>query len=166
MTKTPAKVQKDQHKTVGGVEHTRYLLLEGGRNHVTAESQILSPLAGHNNLFTIKCNCRFKSSILANIHVHTCTASLSQFLMIPNMYFNQDTISKDTIFWLKYSFLLTCQPAQWSCIAPLRSSFIPSRKGQRSPWIITWRNLVKLEYPMPITKFQDHWLFGFREEDF
>ena len=29
MTKTPIKFQKDRHKTVGGVAHTRYLLLEG-----------------------------------------------------------------------------------------------------------------------------------------
>ena len=30
VTRTPAKFQKDRHKTVGGVAHTRYLLLEGG----------------------------------------------------------------------------------------------------------------------------------------
>ena len=30
MIKTPVKFQKDRHKTVEGVAHTRYLLLEGG----------------------------------------------------------------------------------------------------------------------------------------
>ena len=33
MTKAPVKFQKDRHKTVGGVSHTRYLLLEGGQYH-------------------------------------------------------------------------------------------------------------------------------------
>ena len=38
MTKTPVKFEKDRHKTVG-VVHTRYLLLEGGWNHVTMEQR-------------------------------------------------------------------------------------------------------------------------------
>ena len=29
MTKTPVKVQKNGHKTVGGVAHKRYVLLDG-----------------------------------------------------------------------------------------------------------------------------------------
>ena len=35
MTKTSVKFTKDRHKTVGGVAHTRYLLLEVGQNHGT-----------------------------------------------------------------------------------------------------------------------------------
>ena len=38
MTKTSAKFQKDQQNTVGGVAHTKYLLV-GGHNHRTMESR-------------------------------------------------------------------------------------------------------------------------------
>ena len=33
MTKTPVKFKKDWHKTVEGVAHTKYPLLEGRQNH-------------------------------------------------------------------------------------------------------------------------------------
>ena len=38
------------------------------------------------------------------------------------------------------------------------------KKVKGLPRIIIWRNSVVLKYPMLHTKFQDHWLFGSRED--
>ena len=49
----------------------------------------------------------------------------------------------------------------------IRNQIWPCRKIEQGQLrIIIWANLVVLEHPMMHTKFQVHWPFGSREEDF
>ena len=49
----------------------------------------------------------------------------------------------------------------------IRDQIWPCRKlGQGQPRVIIWINLVVLKHPMLHTKFQGHWPFGSKEEDF
>ena len=51
----------------------------------------------------------------------------------------------------------------------IKDQIWPCRKigqGQGQLRVIIWANLVVLEHPMLHTKFQGHWPFGSREEDF
>ena len=43
MTKPYVKFQKDRHKTIGGVAHTTYQLLEGPRNQESGKLNTMSP---------------------------------------------------------------------------------------------------------------------------
>ena len=59
---------------------------------------------------------------------------------------------------------------QWFTFFPyksIRNQIWPCHKiGQGQLRVIIWANLVILEHPMLHTKFQGHWPFGSREEDF
>ena len=46
MTKTPVKFQKNRHKIVRGVAHTRYLLLLWGRKYGTNAEYYVTEKAG------------------------------------------------------------------------------------------------------------------------